>query len=205
MRKAVFLLLALAVLGAMGSQYWADEFNRDSQFDRYWPRMPNDPFGKRIAGVFIGSFDFLGNVSPFIQTYNEDGTAQTSGTHPNASVHHVAWEQTGTYEVAWRLLHFNFNDNGLSFISRTSGTQTYDRDYESFVGEFTIEACPCVCEEEIDGEMVPCGIPPGPACVCDCTDLITALEADANDPTVCVIPPLPPGSTQGRRLEVDLP
>ena len=83
MRKVLLVLLALAVLGAMGSQYWADDFSRDSEFNRYWPRVPNDPFGKRIAGVFIGSFDFLGNVAPFIQTYNEDGTAQTSTTNPH--------------------------------------------------------------------------------------------------------------------------
>jgi hypothetical protein len=176
MRKTLFVLLLLAGVGVVSAQSAAN----------------NDDYGENIAGTWFGYFEFFGNKSPFIQTYNADGTAQTSSTNQAASLHHLTWEKTGSREVTWRLLHFNYNDKGLGMISRTYGVQTYDKRFEKFAGEFTIEACPCD----------PPDIPPVDGVLYDCTALVLALTADPNDPDVCVNPPLPPGTIEGARMEV---
>jgi hypothetical protein len=176
MRKSLLVLLLLVSLGAAGSLALA----RD------------DGYGDKIAGTWFGNFEFFGTKTPFIQTYNADGTAQTSSTNRAASLHHLTWEKTGSREITWRLLHFNYNDIGLAFISRTYGVQTYDRKYKSFRGEFVIEACPCD----------PFVIPAEDGIEYDCTVLVEALTADPNDPDVCVNPPLPPGTVTGARMDV---
>jgi hypothetical protein len=178
MRRTLLVLLSVVVLGITGSQTVASD----------------DGFGDSVAGVWFGNFEFAGGTTPFIQRYNADGTAQTSSTNPATSIHHVTWEKTGAREISWRLLHFNFNDQGLTFISRTYGFQRYDKRFEEFTGEFTVEVCPCV----------PFPFPLDPLLKYDCSALLDALWDDPNA-DVCVNPPLPPGTTQGKRMDVDVP
>jgi len=178
MRKTLLVLLAVAIVGAMGSPAFAND---------------DDDFGDKVAGVWFGRF---GNT-PFIQTYNSDGTAQTSTTTPTTSLHHVTWEKTGAREITWRLLHLNFNPQGLTFISRTTGVQEYDKKFMEFSGVFTIEFCPCD-----NGPPPPVGI--DPEATYDCAAVLEALWADPNDPDACISVPFTlPHS--GKRLELDAP
>lgn len=178
MRNTVLLVLAIAIVGAMGSPAYAGD--------------DDDDFGDNVAGVWLGRF---GNT-PFIQTYSADGTAQTSTTTPTTSMHHVTWEKSGAREITWRLLHFNFNDQGLTFISRTTGVQTYESKFTEFSGVFTIEFCPC------DDGPPPPGI--DPEATYDCTAVLEALWADPNDPEVCTSLPFT-FPLSGKRLDLDAP
>jgi len=179
MRRTLLVVLSVVALGVAGSQIVAND----------------DGFGDNISGVWFGEFEFLGNKTPFIQTYNADGTAQTSTTNPATSLHHVTWEKTGAREITWRLLHFNFNDQGLTFISRTHGVQRYDKRFEEFTGEFTVEVCPCD----------PFPFPPDPLLKYECSAILAVLWDDPNADVCGLIPPPPPGTTQGKRMDVDVP
>ncbi len=181
MRRTLFVLLAFAVLGVVAPVTLADD---------------DQGFGSKVAGVWFGFFGAPPGETPFIQTYNADGTAQTSTTTPTTSLHHLTWEKTGSREITWRLLHFNFNAQGLTFISRTTAVQEYDNRFAEFTGAFRIEFCPC------DGGPPPPFIDPN--VTYDCRSVLDALYADPNDPGVCTALPFTV-PLEGKRLEVNVP
>jgi hypothetical protein len=178
MRKSLFVLLSIAVLGAVGSPAVAQD---------------DDGFGSNVAGTWLGTLEIPGIFpeSPFITTFNADGTAQTSSNNPNSSLHHMTWMKSGPREINWRILHFTFGPNPdplgppeiIVGISRTSGVQEYDRRFEEYTGEFWVELCP---PDPVSGGF-------------------EALLADPNDPAACFKPPIPAGSIQGKRLHVEIP
>ena len=170
MRKIFLGLLAIAVLGVVSSPAVAQD---------------DQGFGSNVAGTWLGTLEIPGVLpeQPFIVTYNADGTAQTSTINPLSSLHHMSWMKTGTREITWRILHFSFGEAGsLATISRTSGVQEYDKDFESYAGEFWVEIC----------------LPDPETGFAD-------LLADPNDPDACFVPPIPAGVIQGKRLHVEIP
>jgi len=188
MRKLLFILLSLAILAPLGTLALAAEGWDDIAFTPAYG-YNHEPIGKRIAGVWLGTFTIPVEpapwVIPFVTTINDDGTAQTSSTNPLASLHHMTWEQTGLREITWRILHFTLDDAGaLATISRTWGVQEFDRAYEEYAGEFAIEICPA------------------PGLTLD--EALDLLMADPNDPDACFNPPLA-STLEAKRLHVDVP
>jgi hypothetical protein len=188
------LVLALGMSGVVQAQLrsFADPVEREPDIsppgfvdDGIYHGSAGFGFGKKIAGTWIGSLEIPGVLppAPLIQTYNVDGTAQTSSNNVLSSVHHMEWERAGEREIKWRILHFSFDaDGNIATISRTSGVHEYDPDFEEFAGEFVVEVCLPDPETGFD-----------------------ALLADPNDPAACFIPPIPPGFIQAKRLHVDIP
>jgi hypothetical protein len=188
MRKLLFIVLSLAILAPLGSLALAGGDWEETIFTPSYG-FTHEPIGKRIAGVWLGTFTIPVPPDPlviaFVTTFNEDGTAQTSSTNPLASLHHMTWEQTGLREITWRILHFTMDaDGALASISRTWGVQEFDRAYEEYTGEFAIEICPA------------------PGLTID--ESLELLLADPNDPDACFNPPLVSTLT-AKRLHVDAP
>jgi hypothetical protein len=146
--------------------------------------------GERIAGVWIGTFsipDSGAEPIAFITTYAADGTAQTTSANPRTGVHHVQWEKSGRREVTWRILHFNHDAEGkLVGISRTWGVQEFDKQFEEFAGEFTVEVCGHPDHLPFD-------------------EALTRLLDDPNDPDACFKPLASPGAARAKRLHVRTP
>jgi hypothetical protein len=113
----------------------------------------NDAIGSRIAGPWLGSYEFgEGETqrSPFITTYHADGTAYTTsgrsmgagdpGRYGLSTTHHIRWEATGPRSIRWRLLHFGHEPDGrLRYISRTHGSVEFDEAFERGTVSFQIE------------------------------------------------------------------
>lgn len=112
-----------------------------------------DPLGPKIAGVWLGSYQFDDGETeraPFITTYHTDGTAiSTSGRamgagdperHGLSTTHHIRWEATGPRSIRWRLLHFGHEIDGrLRYLSRTHGTVEFDESFERGTVSFQVE------------------------------------------------------------------
>jgi len=176
MSKISLILLLLAVLVLIGATVMgADD---------------GGGIGERIAGVWIGTFSIPeSGAEPlaFITTFAEDGTAQTSSTNQRSGMHHVIWEKSGRREITWRVLHFNRDAEGkLIGISRTSGVQEFDKQFEAFTGEFTIEVCGHPDHLPVD-------------------EALTRLLDDPNDPDACFKPLASPGAVRAKRLHVRAP
>jgi len=189
----VVLIVALGLSGALQAQVSSMDDTPREMFPVRVPVVIDDDeddtqgfgFGKKIAGTWLGSLE-IPNILPLtmlIQTYNVDGTAQTSSDNAMSSIHHVEWDRSGLREIEWRVLHFSFDDTGaVTSISRTWGVQEYDADFEEFAGEFYVEVC--LPHPEMG---------------------FAALLADPNDPNACFMPPIPAGVIQGKRLHTNIP